>query len=153
MTEEARLAAIEAIKHLKARYFRGVDKGDPALVRSILAEDCVLDYMGCCTDPGSGRDFLPQMNVVMRGRESWAGDAFGQAGIVSVHQGHNAEIDILSDTEATGTWSMTDRMWFPEGWPFSWLVGYGHYHDTYVKTAEGWLLKTTRISRIRIEVG
>jgi hypothetical protein len=37
------LAAAEAIRQIKARYFRGVDTADADLVRSILAEDCVLD--------------------------------------------------------------------------------------------------------------
>ncbi len=47
MTETERLAAIEAIRQLKARYWRGVDLGDGELVRSVLAEDCELDYHGC----------------------------------------------------------------------------------------------------------
>lgn len=66
-----RLAAIEAIRQVKARYFRGVDDRNSSLVRSILAETCVLDYRGCCTDPVSGIDHLPAMNKVMRGRSSW----------------------------------------------------------------------------------
>jgi hypothetical protein len=64
--ELERLSAIEEIKQAKARYFRGVDTSDGALVRGVLADDCVLDYMGCCTDPKTGQDFLPSMNVVMR---------------------------------------------------------------------------------------
>jgi hypothetical protein len=69
MTDSERLSAIEDIKQVKARYFRGVDSGDPALVRAILADECVRDYNGCCTDPATGRDFLPAMNVVLRGSE------------------------------------------------------------------------------------
>ncbi len=42
-----RLLATDEITQLKARYFRGVDTCDGDLVRAILAEDCVLDYMGC----------------------------------------------------------------------------------------------------------
>ena len=70
MTEAERLAAIETIRTAKARYFRGVDTGDDALVRSVLAEDCVLDHRGCCTDPVTGRDFMPAMNMVLRGRSA-----------------------------------------------------------------------------------
>jgi hypothetical protein len=65
-----RLMAIAEITQLKASYFRGVDTCNGDLVRQILAEDCVLDYRGCCTDPKSGRDFIPAMNVVLRGRSS-----------------------------------------------------------------------------------
>ena len=86
------IADVEAIRQVKARYWRGVDSGDGALVRSILARDCTLDFRGCCTDPRSGTDFLPAMNVVMRGRESWKSDALSE--IVSVHHGHQSEITI-----------------------------------------------------------
>ena len=55
MTETERLAAIEAIKQIKARYWRGVDLCDGELVRSVLAEDCELDYHGCCADPQTKR--------------------------------------------------------------------------------------------------
>jgi len=58
MNDTERQRAIEDIKQAKARYFRGVDTSDSELVRGILADDCVLDYNGCCTDPATGRDFL-----------------------------------------------------------------------------------------------
>lgn len=151
MTETERLVAIEEIRQVKARYFRGVDTADGDLVRGILAEDCVLDYRGCCTDPATGRDFLPAMNVVLRGSANWTSDAFKRAGIVSVHQGHNVEIALTSDTTATGIWSMTDRMFFPEGAPFATLTGYGYYHETYEKVGGRWTIKTTRIERLRVE--
>jgi hypothetical protein len=152
MTEIERLTAMDAIRQLKARYFRGVDTGDGDLVKALLAEDCVLDYMGCCTDPRSGIDYLPAMNVILHGRSSWKSDGMAKFGIVSVHQGHNVEIDIIDDSSASGIWSMTDRMWFPPGGAFAHLVGHGHYHESYVKVGGDWQIKTTRISRIRVEV-
>ena len=137
---------------LKARYFRGADKCDGGLVRDILAEDCVLDYMGCCTDPATGRDFIPQMNVILRGRDSWRADGMSSLGIVSVHQGHNFEIEFTGATTAAVIWSMMDRLWFPPGGEFSLMTGYGHYHETYEKLSDVWQLKTTHITRIRVEV-
>ena len=152
MNELERLSAIEDIKQVKAAYFRGVDTNDAELVRGILAEDCVLDYMGCCTDPATGRDFLPIMNVVMRGNASWTSGGMSQTGIVaSVHQGHNCEIRVTSDTTASAIWSMTDRLYMAPGKPFSLMTGYGHYHETYEKIGGAWKIKTTRISRIRVE--
>ena len=71
-------------------------------------------------------------------------------GIVSVHQGHNFELEFTSDTTAKGIWSMTDRLYFPPGGEFSLMTGYGHYHETYEKVGH-WMLKTTRITRIRVE--
>lgn len=146
-----RLAATDEITQLKARYFRGVDSCDGDLVRSLLAEDCVLDYRGCCTDPATGRDFIPAMNVVLRGRSAWKSDGMSSLGIVSVHQGHNFELAFTSGASARGIWSMTDRLWFPPGGPFSLMTGYGHYLETYEKVGGTWLLKTTHITRIRVE--
>lgn len=150
MTEGERAAAIEDIKQLKAKYWRGVDFADGELVRSILAEDCELDYRGCCTDPATGTDHMPQMNIVLKGRESWLAGALN--GLVTVHQGHQSEIEITGEDSASGIWVFTDRFFMPPGAPFQRLVGNGHYLDTYEKADGRWYLKTTRITRLRVEV-
>lgn len=108
MTEPERLAAIESIRQLKARYWRG--------------------------------------------RDNRVSDGMSRFGIVSVHQGHQSDIEIDGPDTATGIWAFTDRMFFPPGGKLTRLTGYGFYHDTYVKTGEGWRIKTTRITRIRVEV-
>jgi hypothetical protein len=151
MNEIERLGAIERIKHLKACYFRGVDSCDGDLVRGVLAEDCVLDYRGCCTDPATGQDFIPAMNVVLRGRHSWLSDGMARFGIISVHQGHQCEIEMTGDTTAKAVWSMTDRLYFPKGGPISLMTGYGYYHETYRKIGEDWKIQTIHITRIRVE--
>jgi len=146
-----RLLATNEITQLKARYFRGVDTCDGDLVRGLLAEDCELNFMGCCTDPKTGRDFIPAMNVILRGRSSWRSDGMSSLGIVSVHQGHNFELEFASDTIARGIWSMTDRLYFPSGGAISLMTGYGHYRESYEKIGTSWMLKTTHITRIRVE--
>jgi hypothetical protein len=151
MNDIERLIATEEIRQLKARYFRGVDSGDGDLVRSVLAEDCVLDYMGCCTDPATRRDFLPAMNVVLCGRASWRADGMSKFGIVSVHQGHGFEVTFSTDVDASGIWSMTDRLYFPPHGAFLQMTGYGYYHDTYAKIDGRWVMKTTRMTRLRVE--
>jgi len=153
MTETERLAAIEAIRLLKARYWRGVDTQDDDLVRSVLAEDCVLDYMACCTDPVSGVDHMPQMNMVMKGRDSWNTGNLEGPRTVTVHTVHQGEIEVNEDETASGIWYFTDRFFFPAGGPLSWFTGYGRYYDTYAKEGPNWMLKTTRIERIRAEAG
>jgi len=151
MTETEKLAGMEEIRQLRAKYWRGVDSHDGELVRSILAEDCVLDYNGCMTDPTTGVDHMPVMNLVLRGRDSWQTDNLEGPKIVTVHTGHQYEIDITGETTAEGIWYFTDRFFMPEGGPFSRFVGYGRYHETYEKAADGWKLKTTRIERIWVE--
>lgn len=146
------LSAIETIRCLKSRYFRGVDSGDGALVRRILAEDCVLDYRGCCTDPASGHDYFPAMNTVMEGRTAWPDSGgLGAMGIVSVHQSHDCDIEFTGSHAASAIFSMTDRLYMPEGWEYSMMQGFGFYHETYELLEDGWQLKTLRIQRIRVE--
>ncbi|MFA7604389.1 MAG: nuclear transport factor 2 family protein [Novosphingobium sp.] len=152
MDESGRLSAIEDIRQLKAKYWRGVDTTDGELVRSILAEDCVLDYRGCCTDPTTGVDHMPMMNMVMTGRDSWQTANLDAPRLVTVHQGHQHEIELTGNGTASGIWVFSDRFFMPPGAPFARLVGYGHYHDTYEKAGGRWLLKTTRITRLRVEV-
>lgn len=153
MTGVERLAAIEAIKVVKARYFRGVDTNDGALVRSVLHPDCVLDYRGCTTDPASGRDLVPSMNRVLEGRESWPLEGSAGSGVLSVHQGHQVEVTLTGDTTAEAIWSMSDRMFMPPGAPVAQLLGYGWYHETYERVGDEWLIRTLRIRRIRVEAG
>jgi hypothetical protein len=147
-----RLNAIEEIKQVKARYFRGVDTSDPELVRGILADDCILDYMGCCTDPMTGHDYLPAMNVVMHGAAAWPTQGMRASGIWSVHQGHNCEASVDSAITGQAIWSMTDRLFMPAGAPFALLTGFGYYHETYARIAGTWKIKTLRIERIRVGV-
>lgn len=151
MNDVEQLSAIEEIKRAKARYFRGVDTSDPELVRAILAEDCVLDYRGCCTDPSTGHDFLPAMNVVLRGASSWSAEGFAKLGIVSAHHGYNFDVTFTSDTTADVVLAMTDRLFMPPGGPWSRMTGHGYYHETYEKIGGRWKLKTVRISRLRVE--
>lgn len=144
------LAALEAIRQVKARYFRGVDTGDAALVRSILAEDCVLDYTGCFVDPATGKDYFPALGIVMRGRKAWPDESLAAQGIISAHQGHTCEIELTGDTTAKAIWSMSDHLFMPAGSPYYRIEGQGHYHETYEQTDGAWRIKTLRMSRIRV---
>jgi hypothetical protein len=146
------MSDIEAIRQAKARYIRGVDEGDAALVRTILHPDCELDYRGCFVDPATGHDWFPAMGIVLKGRDSF-GSALVDLGIVSVHQVYNPEIELTGDSTARAVFPMTDRLWFPPGgdWPCSVLIGYGHYRETWEKLDGAWLLKTTTVTRLRVE--
>ena len=146
-----RMVAVEAIRQAKARYFRGVDTDDSELVRSILSEDCVLDYTGCFVDPKTGIDYFPQMSIVVRGRDKWPKRGLPSMGIVTVHQGHHADIEITGPTTASGIWAMTDHIFMPAGSPHARITGHGHYHETYEKVGGVWRIKTLRISRLWVE--
>jgi hypothetical protein len=70
------------------------------------------------------------------------------ADVVTVHHGHMPEIELTSPTTATGIWSMEDMLRWPEGHE---MHGYGHYHETYEKVGGAWRIKSSRLSRLRMD--
>jgi hypothetical protein len=136
-TETQRLADIEAIKQLKARYVRLVDAREfEAWGKEVLAEDCHLHTDG---PPLDGRD-----NIV-----SSISAALAEA--KTIHQVHTPEITITGPNTATAIWPMNDFVTGKLGGTQMTLRGIGHYHEEYVRTAEGWRLKRNRLIRQRVD--
>ena len=143
MTDIETLLAIEEIKRLKARYFYGIDNKDWDLWRAeVFAPD--------------GRLEVPEMDMVVEGIDAlikWVADQ--SADQVSVHHGHMPDIEILTDTTATGIWAMEDRIYrsreHPLGDGYSYVHGFGHYRERYVRLERGWRIQSTRLTRIRVE--
>jgi uncharacterized protein (TIGR02246 family) len=126
--------AIEAIKQLKARYFRTMDTKDWAAMRDLFTDDVVVDTSSSGGGVVSGADdFIAFLAPTLQ-------DA------VTVHHGHMPEITVTSPTTAAGIWSMEDMLRFPDG---SELHGYGHYHETYEKSGGAWRIKTLTLTRLR----
>jgi SnoaL-like domain len=133
-------ADIEAIKQLKARYFRLMDTKDWAAFREVFAPDVVVDVSA---DGGGTYEgvapFLEMLEPTLRD-------------VVTVHHGHMPEIELTSPTTATGVWAMEDLLRFSDGGPVATVHGWGHYHDTYVKLDGTWRIASTRLTRLRIDV-
>ena len=72
--------------------------------------------------------------------------------LVTVHHGHMPEIEILSPSSAKGIWAMEDILKWPEAAAVKTLHGYGHYHETYRKTADGWRIETSKLTRLRVDI-
>jgi hypothetical protein len=142
-----RLEAIEAIKVLKARYFRYMDTKDWDGFADQFAPDAVMDVsgeMGDAADPESG---------VIRGNREIAGFVRETVGdVVTVHHGHMPEITVTSPTTATGIWAMEDVLRWPEGFPIRSMHGYGHYYETYEKLDGRWRITTLRLTRLRSDI-
>ena len=152
MNDIDRLVATEAIKVLKARYFRGVDFKDWDLLRTVFAEDVECDFRGAATDPETGFNPVPEATgEIIRGRQATI-EAFAAAGahFRSVHHGHMPEIEIISETSARGIWALFDMLRFREG-PLAEIAAYGHYQETYEKIAGAWRIKTTKLTRLRVD--
>lgn len=128
---------VEAIKQLKARYFRTMDTKDWAGMREVFTDDVVIDT----TDSGG--------NVVTGGDEFLAFLTQALGDVVTVHHGHMPEIELTSATTATGTWAMEDQLWWPTG---THLHGWGHYHETYRKADGAWRIASSKLTRLHIEM-
>jgi uncharacterized protein (TIGR02246 family) len=131
---------LEQIRQLKARYFRCMDEKDWDALAEVFTDDVEMDMRGEGSDLIRGRDaYMPFIRQVLDG-------------VTTVHHGHMPEITITSPTTATGIWAMEDKLWWPPGGPIAHLHGYGHYHDTYERTDDGWRIKTCRLTRLHREI-
>jgi 3-phenylpropionate/cinnamic acid dioxygenase small subunit len=131
------LEDVEAIKQLKARYFRTIDSKDWDALTDVFTDDVVID-----TTASGGNVVTGAVPFVAFLREA-IGD------VVTVHHGHTAEIEVTSPSTATGVWAMEDQLRWPDGRE---LRGYGHYHETYEKTGGGWRIKTSTLTRVRMDL-
>jgi hypothetical protein len=149
-----KLLAVEEIKVLKARYFRGIDTKDIALLDSVFADDVEFDARGAATDTETGINAIPSTtDVVIHGRGAViAGLQAAIANIRSVHHGHMPEIEILDPAHARGIWSMFDSLHLSANGKILEMVGFGHYFETYVRIDQHWKIQSLRLERLRLTV-
>ena len=140
------LQAIEQIKKLKARYFRCMDTKDWDGFANVFAPDAVMDMSS------EMRDGQTEGEGVTHGARAIAAFVRGAVDAVeTVHHGHMPEIEITSDTTATGTWAMEDMLRWPADAPIDEMHGYGHYHETYEKIDGQWRIATCTLTRLRVD--
>jgi uncharacterized protein (TIGR02246 family) len=126
---------IEAIKRLKARYFRTMDTKDWDGMREVFADDVVMDTTG------SGGNVITGADEFIAFLKQTLGDA------VTVHHGHMPEIELTSPTTATGIWALEDWV----RWEAGGIHGFGHYHETYAKTDGTWRITSSTLTRLRMD--
>lgn len=132
-----RATEIEAIQQLKARYFRTMDTKDWAGMRQVFTDDVVMDTSDAGGSVVVGADdFLVFLREMLDGA-------------TTVHHGHMPEIELTSDTTATGIWALNDIVIFPTGVR---LDGYGHYHETYRKVAGAWRIASSKLTRLHVDL-
>jgi len=125
----------EAIKRLKARYFRFIDTQQWDDLKQVFSEDATLKWG-------------PEDEQVMVGREAiLAGLRANLAGAKTIHHGHMPEIELIDETNARGIWAMFDRVDHPRYR----LTGYGHYHEDYVKQGGTWRIRRLHLTRLHEE--
>ncbi len=131
-----RLMDMEAIRQLKYAYFRCIDTANMEELATLFHEDVHVHFKGGSYEwKLSGRDEYIS-NV---------GQAFNSRA-VGHHNGHHPEIQVLSDTEATGIWYLADNMWILDHRFFT--TGTALYWDRYQKVDGRWLILETRYERV-----
>jgi len=138
-SDVAALLAIESIKQLKARYCRYLDTKDWDAWRTIFADDFVSD-----TSEAGGKVIPGADDFVAFTRK-----ALGRPTQATAHQVHAPEIELTSATTARGVWALQDVVRFGPGVS---LVGYGHYHETYENIAGQWVIKSSKLTRLREDI-
>lgn len=94
-------------------------------------------------------DTTVDSGTVIDGVDTYLPFLISQIGdVTTAHHGHMPEINFVDDDTATGIWAMEDELWWPEGSPIKYLHGYGHYHETYVRTAAGWKISSMTLTRL-----
>jgi hypothetical protein len=135
-----RLADIEDIKQLKARYFRCMDTKRWDDWGEVFATDCVMD--------------VPEAAMVTTGRDEVVRTVSGLLeGARTCHHGHMPEIEITGAGTARGTWAMFDYVEWPtsESGDRVGLQGYGHYIEEYRREDGRWRISRTRLERLRVD--
>ena len=134
------LLDIEAIKQLKARYFRLMDLKQWDDWGLVFATDCVME--------------VPEADMVNTGRQEIVASVSGAlVGARTCHHGHMPEIQITGGT-ARGIWAMFDYVEWDEqpGGTRVGLQGYGHYREEYRKEDGAWRIARIRLERLRVDV-
>lgn len=127
---------IEAIRRLKARYFRTMDTKQWDEMRQVFTDGVVVDT----SESGGG---------VVRGADEFMAFLRETLGdVVTVHHGHMPEIEVTSPTTATGIWALQDLLVWPDG---TRLLGFGHYHETYEKHDGHWRIASTKLTRLHMD--
>jgi len=132
------LGEIEAIRKLKARYFRYLDtKLWDKMVGCFTADAVLAEH---------------ERNILVEGGTAiieFLRQGLGVDHIVTVHHGHNAEIEIASDTTASAMWALNDYLFNRQ--TSKGTRGYGYYEDEYVKEKGEWKIRRTVVRHVHKE--
>ena len=142
MNDLERLIAIEEIKTLKARYLRCVDSKQWDEFETLFIPDAA--FIG--HDVGDFR--VNRTHEFREFSEKFLADC------VSIHHVLAPEITFIDDNTAKVVWVMTDMLRWEKGDPingYTKIDGWGHYHETAVKTPDGWRMSAWELTRVKLE--
>ena len=126
---------LEAIRRVKYAYFRHLDLKQFDQLGELLTDDATAAYE-------DGKTVLEGRAAIVR----WLESVLGDPGIVTEHHGHHPEISFTSDTTASGTWYLQDRVIVPAADVE--IGGTAFYDDRYLLTGAGWRIAHTGYTRV-----
>lgn len=137
------LVEIEAIRQLKARYFRFMDQKRWDEWEDVFCDDVVIstpDDTGEDSDITGNKAFRVYLEPIL-------------APIITTHHGHMSEISIDGPDTASAVWSMEDHLDWPPESGVGQMWGTGWYEETYRKGSDGkWRIASLLLRRQRVEV-
>jgi 3-phenylpropionate/cinnamic acid dioxygenase small subunit len=137
LSDAADFADWLAITNLKAAYCRLLDTKDWVGWGQLFTDDVQLDVTG------SGGE-------VLVGRDAVVASVRGSIETTrTAHQVHSPEIIVEGD-DARAVWAMQDRLIWDNGRT---LTGWGHYHERYRRTSQGWRICEQKLTRLFMEFG
>ena len=130
------LLDMEAIRRVKHAYFRCIDTGNFEELQDLFHQDVTVHFIGGTYEwKLKGKDeYLDSIKASFHNRS------------VGHHHGHHPEIEMISATEATGVWYLTDNMWIMSANNFT--TGTAIYWDRYVKEDGRWQIIDSKYERI-----
>jgi len=134
--EVQRLSDIEQIQRLRGAYFRCLDTANLKELEELLTED-----FGCRC---AGGDYVYTAGSRAEFLEMTANSFHSE--IVTQHNGHNPEIELLGDTRATGIVYFNDLVFHFRTREF--LMGTALYRDRYRKVDGRWRIEFGEYERI-----
>lgn len=129
------LLEIEKIKQLKARYLRGLDTNDWEVFAGSMSEDCTGRYNG------GKLSFDTRDEIVAFMRDNLSGEK-----VLTLHQGHQPEIEIIDESNARASWYLQDLVIHLEAGVR--IYGSAIYQDVYRKESGEWKICATGYKRV-----
>lgn len=135
----AELIEIHEICRLKYRYLRAVDQKLWDDLADCMTDDATASY------GGGAYVFESRAAILEFLRRTMASES-----VLSSHRCSHPEIDLLSDTEATGTWALQDVV-INKAHQVT-IAGAAFYTDRYIKHDGRWFIASTGYTRTYEEV-
>ena len=134
------LREIEAIKALKYKYMRSIDRKLWDTMRECFTPDATTAYSG-------GKYAFEGIEAIMK----FMTESMDRGSFLSSHRVHHPEITLTSDTTATGTWALDDYV--VDTKHDLTIHGAAFYEDRYVKVDGEWRIQHTGYERTFEEMG